>query len=198
MKNAVYQLYGNLKPSISSSPTRRTFIWIHPSKCSPPTQHPPTRMVVCRLVYVKQTLNLIDCWLNGKSLPLMSWCRPECASAEKGMYLVDEKAKVINFGLDLEDENKSLGLGFGLKTKSIGRVLFLAKCLNWYYKTFPIGDIMIAKCNPTVSLTQKNEFVFVVFCLRECLSCWDFLPFSGNKFQFQIKRFRDYSLDLIA
>ena len=46
------------------------------------------------------------------------------------MYLVDEKAKVINFGLDLEDENKSLGLGFGLKTKSIGRVLFLAKCLN--------------------------------------------------------------------
>jgi len=47
------------------------------------------------MVDKKQTLNLIDCWLDGISLPIMSWRRPECASAKKSLRdFVYEKAKV--------------------------------------------------------------------------------------------------------
>jgi len=51
-ENAVYHLHRHLKPSMFSSPTKRTFVWIHPSV---------TRITLCGLVDIKLTLNLIDC-----------------------------------------------------------------------------------------------------------------------------------------
>ena len=78
-RNAVYQLYVIV---ISSSLVKRTL------RCFNPPDHPSvTKMAVCGLVDVKLTLNLIDCWLNGKSLPLMSWCWRECALVEMASVL---------------------------------------------------------------------------------------------------------------
>jgi len=71
----------NVKPSVSASPTKRTFIWI---------QSPVTRITVCGL-----TLNLSN-WLSGKSLPLRSWCRPTagvCIGRKGDLYFVGEKVR---------------------------------------------------------------------------------------------------------
>ena len=52
-------------------------------------------MTVCGLVDVKLTLNLINCWLNGKSLSLIVMTSARVCGRRGRLYFVDERARVI-------------------------------------------------------------------------------------------------------
>jgi len=52
-------------------------------------------MAVCGLVDVKLTLNLINCWLNGKSLSLIVMTSARVCGRRGRLYFVDERARVI-------------------------------------------------------------------------------------------------------
>jgi len=165
-ENIVYQLYGIVKPNLSASWMKRTFIWIHPHV---------TRTTVCGPVDIKLTLNLINCWLNGISLPLVIVSAGVCIGRNGHLYFVDEKAKVnAAYYLKTCGQNwwKIVNSCYRMVSSSSKMALRLTRHASEYWlKSNCRNFITNVEWSPVVSDLSSLDFTFGGQCWSLTVSC---------------------------